>query len=100
MSTYKKLSPEERDAILSQFLIDSWSYSKVTTFARNEKFFEMSYIFGVYSKSSSTTIAGQAYHHALQYFFTNLKEGVQVDLVALEQSAFGYIGDIPANRWK
>lgn len=100
MSTYKKLSPEERDAIFSQFLIDSWSYSKVTSFARNEKAFEMNYIFGVYSKSSSTTIAGQAYHYALQYFFTNFKDSVQVDLVALEQSAFGYIGDIPANRWK
>ena len=99
-SQYKKLTPEELDSIFSNYLLSSWSYSKVTTFARNEKYFEMSYIFGVYSKSSSTTIAGQAYHHALQYFFTNFKDGIQVDLVELEQSAFGFINEIPANRWK
>lgn len=99
-SPYKKLTPEELDSIFSNYLLSSWSYSKVTGFARNEKAFEMNYIFGVYSKSSSTTIAGQAYHHALQYFFTNFKDGVQVDLVELEQSAFGFINEIPANRWK
>lgn len=99
-STYKNLSIEELQEVFSRFLVDSWSYSKVTAFARNEKAFEMNYIFGVYSKSSATTVAGNAYHHALQYYFQNKKEGKTLDIVELEQSAFQYIADVPANRWK
>lgn len=98
---YKSYTDDMLNDLFSHFLMDSWSYSKVTSFARNEKAFEMSYIFGVYGKSSATTIAGQAYHHALQYFFTTLKDtGTMLDIVELEQSAFEFIGDIPANYWK
>lgn len=57
MSIYKGYTQEELDAVKSQFLIDSWSYSKVSTFARNEKAFEMNYIFGQFGKRSATTIA-------------------------------------------
>lgn len=97
---YKNLGGDEIDAILSGFLIDSWSYSKVSAFARNEKAFEMNYVFGVYPKSSSTTIAGTAYHHALWYYFQNKKEGRTVDLPELEQSAFSYIEEVKSNVWK
>lgn len=97
---FKDMQPEEQQAMLDTFLLSSWSYSKVTAFARNEKAFEMNYLYGVFSKSSSTTIAGQAYHHALQYFFSSFKDGVLLDIVELEQSAFQYIDEIPANRWK
>lgn len=100
MNIYKSYDLEAIEDLFSQFLINSWSYSKVTSFARNEKAFEMNYIYGLYSKSSATTIAGQAYHYALDYFFTSLKEGKDVDLVELEQSAFSYIEDIGANWWK
>jgi len=64
---YKKLSPEELEHLFSNYLISSWSYSKVTSFARNEKAFEMNYIYGVYSRSSATTISGNAYHRALLF---------------------------------
>lgn len=97
---YKILPPEELQELFSHFLIDSWSYSKVNTFARHEKAFEMQYIFGLYSRMSSTTIAGKAYHKALEMFFAQLKEGVMLDIVDLEQSAFEYIGEVRSNNWK
>ena len=99
-SVYKKYSTDELQNLFSHFLIDSWSYSKVTSFARNEKGFEMNYIYGLHTKSSASSIAGQAYHHALQYFFTQKKEGKETDMVDLEQSAFAFIDEIPANFWK
>lgn len=100
MSIYKTYAPDLLEDLFSQFLVSSWSYSKVTSFARNEKAFEMNYIFGLYSRSSATTIAGQAYHKALQYFFTNLKEGKRLDVVELEASAFQHINEVKANYWK
>ena len=100
MSIYKSYQADQLEELFSQFLINSWSYSKVTSFARNEKAFEMNYIFGIYSKSSATTIAGQAYHYALQSFFTSKKEGKEFDIVELEASAFSYIENVAANAWK
>lgn len=100
MSKYKQYNADQLEELYSNYLLNSWSYSKVTSFARNEKAFEMAYIFGVYGKSSATTIAGQAYHHALKYFFDNKKEGKELDLVDIEQSAFDYINEVPANHWK
>lgn len=99
-SIYKSYSPEQAEELFSNFLVDSWSYSKVSSFARNEKAFEMQYIFGLYSRSSATTVAGNAYHQALQYYFLKKKEGQTLDLVELEASAFAYIDGIEANRWK
>lgn len=98
--TYGNLSPEEQEELFSHYLISNWSYSKVTQFARNEKAFEKQYIYGVYDKNSATTIAGQAYHHALAYFFNCLKDGGVKDIVDLEASAFEYIDEVPANCWK
>lgn len=99
-SIYKSYSPEEREELFSNFLVESWSYSRVTSFARNEKAFEMQHVFGLYSRSSATTIAGNGYHSALQYYFTKKKEGIILDLVELEACAYAYIDNVPANRWK
>lgn len=99
-SSYKDKEPEFLDSLNQNFLIDSWSYSKVSTFARNEKDFEMQYVCGVRMKSSATTEAGSAYHRALDYFFQQFKEGEKVDLAILEQIAFNYIEEVPANQWK
>ena len=100
MSIYKSYEPEQLEELFSRFLIDSWSYSKITGFARNEKAFEMIYIFGVYSKKSASSVAGNAYHAALDYFFTNLKHGLFIDIVVLEAAAFAYIEQAAANSWK
>lgn len=99
-SVYKSYSADELDNLFSNYLLNSWSYSKVTSFARNEKAFEMRYVYGVHGKSSATTVAGQAYHHALQRFFTELKTGTLLDLVELELTAFSFIEDVPASYWK
>ena len=100
MSQYKNYGFDQLDELLSQFLINSWSYSKVTTFSRNEKAFEMNYVFGINSKRSATTVAGEAYHAALDYYFQQKKEGNQLQLVDLEIAAFDYINTVPGNRWK
>lgn len=99
-SVYKNYSLDEIQELESNFIISSWSYSKVAAFSRNEKAFEMAYIYGVKSRRSATTIAGEAYHEALAYFFNQYKEGKTLDLVELEAAAFQYIDGIPANVWK
>lgn len=99
-SSYKTKEPEFLEELNQNFLIDSWSYSKVSTFARNEKAFEMQYVCGIRGKSSATTEAGSAYHRSLDFFFSQLKEGVKTDLPVLEQIAFEYIDEVPANQWK
>ena len=100
MSEYAMLTPEKKQQLLNNFVVSSWSYSKITSFARNEKAFEMQSVFGVYSRKSATSIAGSAYHNALEYYFKQMKEGKIIDLVELEQSAFQYIDEVPGNQWK
>ncbi len=110
MSIYKNYSADEIDHLFSQFLMNKWSYSKVTQFARNEKAFEMLYIYNEKSKQSATTIAGQAYHHALEKYFTAKQvikpEHVEdktvktLSLPELERFAYDYLDDVPGNSWK
>jgi len=97
---YGSLPKEQQEELLSSFLIDSWSYSKVSTFARNQKAFEMENIYGIRGKRSAGSIAGQAYHKALDYFFTQMKEGNLLSLPEMQEAAFEYIGKVPANQWK
>lgn len=96
----KLKSQEELQELDSLFLISSWSYSKITQFARNQKGFEMLYIYNYRAKASATTIAGQAYHYALEMFFKNKKEGVDLSIVELETLAFNHIDEQPAIEWK
>jgi len=101
MSIYKTYTPEQLENHLSQFLVSNWSYSSASAFARHPKAFEMQYVYGYRSKSSSTTIAGQAYHKALEMYFAMLKQNEQLpDLVILEQIAFEYIKNVDARDWK
>ena len=97
---FKNLSPDEAEAIAQQFLIDSWSYSKVTQFARNEKAFEMLYVYNYKSKMSASTIAGSAYHAALEAYFNKKKDGYNFDIVDMEGVAFQFIEGVGANQWK
>ena len=100
MSVYSSYSNTQLEELFSNFLIDSWSYSKVASFARNEKEFEMRYVYREPSRKSATIVAGNAYHEALKRFFANLYEGVATDLPEMEQIAFAYIDDVPASDWK
>lgn len=102
MNKYCKYTPDEMENHLSGYLIDSWSYSKVSTFARNEKQFEKSFVYMEPDKRSITSIAGNAYHEALKVFFMGFNEGAKVpDLVELTQVAYDYIEtDVQPHMWK
>ena len=45
MSKYESYTPDRLEEHFASYLIDSWSYSKVSCFARNEKSFEKQYIY-------------------------------------------------------
>lgn len=97
---YKSLPPDQMEDLLSTFLVNSWSYSKVASFARNEKAFEMQHIYGLYSRLSVSSIAGNAYHTALEYYFSNLKDGIVLPLAELQASAYLYLDQVAANKWR
>ena len=97
---YRGLGNELLEEHFSNYLIDSWSFSKVASFARNEKAFEMSYIYRKPFRSSATTVAGSAYHADMELFFTSLKDGVKSDLATLQLEAYAYIDNIKPNQWK
>lgn len=104
MSKYESYTPDQLEEHFSSYLIDSWSYSKVSCFARNEKAFEKQYIYLEPDRRSSSSVAGNAYHAALEEFFSvmQMTGNVQMpDIVSLEQRAFEYINDkVDANMWK
>lgn len=99
-SIYKQWSEDQLLELHSNFLVNSWSYSKLSQFSRNEKVFEMTHIYGQYSKSSASTIAGQAYHFALDRYFTSKSSGELLDIAQLELLAFEYIDEVKAWKWK
>ncbi len=101
MSIFNTYTPEKLENHLAQFIVGSWSFSKVQTFSRNPKIFEMENIYGYRSRSSASSVAGNAYHKALEYYFAMLKNCEELpDLVLLEQIAFEYIENLDANYWK
>lgn len=100
MHKYKDLSEKDLRELQSNFLIDSVSYSKIAAFSRNPKSFEMQYIYNQRSKSSATTVAGQAYHYALDRFFTAKQNGEDFDVADLLTFAFDYIEDYKVPFWK
>lgn len=100
MSIYKNYSETQLTELFSNFLVSSWSYSKLSSFSRNEKAFEMQHIYGQYGKSSATTVAGQAYHFALDRFFKAKQSGESLDIAQLEVLAFEHIYSVPAHFWK
>jgi S-DNA-T family DNA segregation ATPase FtsK/SpoIIIE len=100
MSIYKTYSELQLEEHFSNFLMDSWSFSKVQQFSRHEKAFEMQYIYNEETKNSATTIAGQAYHHALEHYFKTNQEGSELQLADLEALAFEFIEEVEPNKWK
>lgn len=101
MSIYNTYSPEQIENHLSQFLVNSWSYSAVSTFSRNQKAYEMQSVYGYRSKSSATTVAGNAYHSALQQYFNEMQLKMKIsELVHLEKIAYNYIEEMDPRDWK
>lgn len=97
---YRDLEKEKLEEVFSNFLIDSWSFSKVSAFARNEKAFEMVYIYRNPIKVAASSVSGDAYHKALDFFFTELQQGIKQDLAALQVVAFEAVDSVESNKWK
>lgn len=97
---YRNLSTEEYEELFSNYFLDSWSFSKVDSFARNEKAFEMTYIYREPTKQSSSSVAGTAYHLALKHYFLELKDGVEMDVADLQIIAFEEIEKVKPAKWK
>lgn len=100
MNQFKSYTEEERQELNSNFIISSGSHSKAMCFARNPKDFERQYIYGERTRTSARTVAGQAYHYALDSYFSHYKEGTILGLAELEMLAYNYIDEFPANGWK
>ena len=102
MNKYSSYSADQLEELFSNYLIDSWSYSKVGTFARNEKAFEMLYIYCEKERRSVSSIAGNAYHEALKAYFENWTAviGSNQNIVSMTELAYQYIDEIPANDWR
>lgn len=100
MNKFKGYTKDQLEEHFSNFLIDSWSYSKVSCFARNEKEFEKEYVYCSPGKRSASSVAGNAFHAAAQYFFEKLQKGEAVSEVELEREAFSYIERVSPDSWK
>ena len=101
INKYSLLFGDELENHFSNFLIDSWSYSGVATFARNEKEFERRYVYCEPSRRSATTVAGTAYHKALQLYFETLRDnGTEATIADMQEAAFNSIDEMKANEWK
>jgi hypothetical protein len=100
MSIYKTYSADQLEELSSKFSINHWSYSGISTFARNPKAFEKEYVYREWPKRSSTTIAGQAYHEALRLFFDNLKRRVNTSIVEMQAAAYDHIDMVRPSDWK
>lgn len=101
MNQYSKFTPEQMNEHLSFYLLDSWSYSKVACFARNEKAFEKEYIYCERGQRSASSIAGNAYHKALEFFFSKVRGGYeQPSIIELQQVAYAYIDEVPSYELK
>lgn len=101
MNQYAKFTKEQMEEHFSYYLLDSWSYSKVSCFARNEKAFEKEYIYCEKGKRSASSIAGNAYHKALECYFASFGSGFpQPMLIDLQDVAYKYIDEVPVTDWK
>lgn len=101
INKYSLLRGDAREEHFSRFLVDSWSYSSVATFARNEKEFERRYIYREPSRRSPTTVAGTAYHATLQLYFETLRDdGSEATIAQMQEKAFEVIDEVKANDWK
>lgn len=97
---YGDMSKTKLENMLSNLLIDSWSYSKLSTFARNEKAFEMEYVYCQRQRRSASSVAGSAYHKALQFYFSEKQGGNRLDIASLQSMAYIEIDNVYPNQWK
>ena len=100
-SKYKAYTSDQLEEHFSNYLVDSWSYSSVSSFAQNEKAFEMQYVYQERDRRSVTSIVGNAYHAGLMYYFAALEAGKTApSLVDVSNAAYEYLDGVAANEWR
>jgi hypothetical protein len=104
--TYRDMAPDKYEAILSNFLISYWSYSAISAYQGNQKRFEKEHIYRERGASPATTIAGSAYHYALEQYFKSKQKVLEgkyekeLDVLECSDIAFNFIDEYPAHKWK
>lgn len=99
MNKYAQLRGDQLEEHLSNYLLDSWSYSKVACFARNQADFERTYLYMEKTPRSIASVAGNAYHEALKLFFGAFNIDV-ADLTDLTVTVQSYLDGIADDEWK
>ena len=100
MNVFKGYNNDQLEDLFSNYLIDSWSYSKLASFSRNEKAFERSYIYNIKDTRSASSVAGNAYHEGLRMFFETLSTGQAMDISEALKTAYAHIDSVGADQWK
>lgn len=101
MNQYAKLTGDELNEHLSNFLVEHLSYSSIRSFQRNELAYERRYIFKIYDASGASALAGSAYHFALeQYFRAMMQKRELPGLAELSNAGFGLIDSKNAKEIK
>lgn len=100
MNRYSTYTKDQLEEHFSNYLLDSWSYSAVSCFARNEKAFEMQYVYREREPYAMSSIVGNAYHTALKEYFAGFVDGCEPNIVNLTKVAYEYLDNVPANDWK
>lgn len=102
ISKYAKLSREEQEYHLSNFLVRHFSHSASKAFGRNEKVFEQRYIYKERSDLIGVSVAvGNAYHLALEHYFeTYMHKGEKMTAEELSVIALDYLKKIDPTKWK
>lgn len=89
MNKYSTLKNDHLENHLSNFIVPHLSYSSLRSFQRNELAYERSYIFKIYGLFSASSLAGSAYHFALENYFKKLQNKEKLPGLA-ELSAIGF----------
>lgn len=102
MHPLAKLSSDELEQHLDGFLIRHWSHSAISSFIRNEKSFEKTYIYKYYDNlKSKTSIIGDVYHKTLMVAFQHYKEtNEKLSFDRLTMIAHALIDEIGADEYK
>lgn len=100
MSQYEQLKGDALAEHLSGYLVNSWSYSSVALFLRNPGWYEKEIIYCEKAERSAVSIAGNAYHDALAYWFECVRQKMDLpSLTSMETVAYEYLGRVPAEEW-
>lgn len=85
MNKYAKLEGDRLNEHLSNYLIEYWSVSGLVTFMRNEKAFEMQYIFRERDEDRGlSALTGDIYHKVEMVYFRELEQSKMQNVMSYD----------------